>query len=185
MSNVIDKMEHGIIPHPVGGGLTPVAQPLDSAPNCIVHKTVRDENTLRMLTQPLELLQDLRSGYEDIECARELERAVDEVEVPGANQSVEFAEGEGRAPAATDLDEIEEVAQPKKRVRYSKEQLAVLQREYDLGASRRSNREIAVEIDMMPEGDGRKVVQDDVKNWMSAKARKVRSLSLVSSAGPA
>ena len=45
--------EHGIIPHPIGGGLTPVAQPLDSALNCIVHKTVRDENTVRMLRQPL------------------------------------------------------------------------------------------------------------------------------------
>jgi hypothetical protein len=52
--------EHDIIPHPIGGGLTPVAQPLDSAPNCIVHKTVCDENTLRMPTQPLNA-----RGYPD------------------------------------------------------------------------------------------------------------------------
>ncbi len=33
---------------------------------------------------------------------------------------------------------------------------------------------------MKPEGIGRKVVADDVKNWMSAKARKARSLAFLS-----
>ncbi len=33
---------------------------------------------------------------------------------------------------------------------------------------------------MKPEGIGRKVVSDDVKNWMYAKARKARSLALLS-----
>ena len=282
---------------PSGGGLTPVAQPLDSAPNCIVHKTVRDENTLRMLKQPLnargypdpptrpqlarwvkagwenvtetvimrcfircgitrkcdyaadvrarhgldgvkvspviadlvaaeddfdsrsifipkdsalppdeeewmqemssildmnmvneselELLQDLRSGYEDLQYARELEVAEDE-EAPAieAEPSEYVIENTEPAPTLTEPDSIEGEVQPKKRrviTRFNSEQIAVLQREYDRGASRLSNKDIAMEIDMKPEGVGRKVVPDDVKNWMSAKARKARRLELLSS----
>ena len=121
----------------------------------------------------LEMLQDLRSGYEDLKYARELELAEDSAApAPAAEPVVETIEGE---------DTIEAEAPPKKRIRFSREQVAVLQREYDRGTSRLSNRAIAVEIDMKPEGFGRKVVPDDVKNWMSAKARKARSLAFLSS----
>ena len=84
----------------------------------------------------------------------------------------------------TEPDSIEGEAPPKKRrvgTRFSSEQIAILQREYDRGASRLSNKDIAMEIDMKPEGVGRKVVPDDVKNWMYAKARKARSQGLLSS----
>ena len=71
---------------------------------------------------------------------------------------------------------------PKKRacIRYSKEQLAVLQREFDRGSQKLSNKEIAREIDMIPEGIGRKVDPSDVGNWMSAKARKLRGQQMLS-----
>ena len=41
--------------------------------------------------------------------------------------------------------------------RYSKEEEEVLHSEFDCGTDRHSFQEIAVEIDMMPEGNGRKV----------------------------
>ena len=127
----------------------------------------------------LELLQDLRSGYEDLQYARELEVAEDE-EAPAivAEPSEYVIDNTEPAPTLTEPDSIEGEVQPKKRrviTRFNSEQIAVLQREYDRGASRLSNKDIAMEIDMKPEGVGRKVVPDDVKNWMSAKARKART----------
>ena len=121
----------------------------------------------------LEMLQDLRSGYEDIQYARELELAEDSAApAPEAEPVVETIEEE---------DTIEDEAPPKKRIRFSREQVAILQREYDRGASRLSNTDIAMEMDMKPEGIGRKVVPVDVKIWMYAKARKARSLALLRS----
>ena len=97
----------------------------------------------------LEMLQDLRSGYEDIQYARELELAEDSAApAPEAEPVVETIEEE---------DTIEDEAPPKKRIRFSREQVAILQREYDRGASRLSNTDIAMKINMKPEGIGRKV----------------------------
>ena len=124
----------------------------------------------------LEMLQDLRSGYEDLQYARELEVAEDSAApAPAAEPVVETIEEE---------DTIEEEtveAPPRKRSRFSREQVVILQREYDRGTSRLSNRDIAVEIDLKPEGIGRKVGPEDVRNWMSAKARRAKSLAFLSS----
>ena len=60
---------------------------------------------------------------------------------------------EEAAPTLTEPDSIEGEAPPKKRrvgTRFSSEQIAILQREYDRGASRLSNKDIAMEIDMKP-----------------------------------
>jgi hypothetical protein len=117
----------------------------------------------------MELLRDLRNGYEDLQYARELEETREE---PDAAPVVE---GEEQAPTIAESDGKEEMDRPKKRVRYCKEQLAVLAREFDPGTARLSNLDIAGEIDGKPEGIGRKVEPDNVKNWMYAKARKARS----------
>ena len=134
----------------------------------------------------LELLQDFRSGYDDLQYARELEAAEDEearaTTADAADPSESVFESDEPAPTIPEQDTVVEGdAPPRKRARYSKEQLAILQREYDRGTSRLSNKEIAVAIDLKPEGIGRKVAQDDVKNWMYAKARRARSLALLSS----
>ena len=125
----------------------------------------------------MELLQDFRSGYDDLQYARELEAAEDEearaTTADAADPSESVFESDEPAPTIPEQDTVVEGdAPPRKRARYSKEQLAILQREYDRGTSRLSNKEIAVEIDLKPEGIGRKVAQDDVKNWMYAKARR-------------
>ena len=124
----------------------------------------------------LEMLQDLRSGYEDLQYARELELAEDTAEDSAMPASV----AEQVVEAINEEDTIEAEAPPKKRIRFSREQVTILQRKFDRGTSRMSNRDIAVEIDMKPEGIGRKVVPDDVKNWMSAKTKKARSLAFLS-----
>jgi hypothetical protein len=80
----------------------------------------------------------------------------------------------------TEPDTIEGEAPPKQNLRNSSEQVAILQCEYDRGASLLNNTDIDMEIDMKQEGIGRKVVPDDVKNWMYAKARKARGLALLS-----
>ena len=287
--------EHGIHQHGIGGGLTCVGQPLDSAPNCIVHKHVRDENTLRMLKMPLnargypdppsrpqlarwvkegfdkvtptiimrcfikcgttrkcdypahvrkehgldsvrispiiadlvadetdtteqtvfnpsneapdkaawmqdmasiidvncaiedemDLLRDLREEYEEIDYERGLQR-VEEEEGAGLVADEVLATPVAEAPPPSSRPAESEgrsgLEPPKKRacIRYSKEQLAVLQREFDRGSQKLSNKEIAREIDMIPEGIGRKVDPSDVGNWMSANARTLQGQQMLS-----
>ena len=82
-----------------------------------------------------------------------------------------------------DAEPSEECGPPPKRscVRYSREQKSVLEREFEKGTARLSNRDIAMEIDMMPEGLGRKVAACDVQNWMSARARRLRIQQVLNS----
>ncbi len=88
----------------------------------------------------------------------------------------------------TESDAHVGLERPSKRSckRYSKEQVEILHSEFDRGADRRSFQEIAVEIDMMPEGNGRKVEADDVRRWMHAHAANLRKEQFVfGSAGDA
>jgi hypothetical protein len=123
-------------------------------------------------------LQDLRSGYEVLQYARELEVAEESAApAPAAEPVVDTIQEE-------DTIEEEAVKAPsRKRSRFSREQVVILQREYDRGTSRLSNRrrDIAVEIALKPEGIGRKVGPEDVRNWMSAKARRAKILAFFSS----
>ena len=70
-------------------------------------------------------------------------------------------------------------------VRYNGEQKALLERELEWGTSRLSNKDIAIEIDMMQEGLGRKVVASDVQSWMSATRELRIQQVLTSGAGEA
>jgi len=70
----------------------------------------------------------------------------------------------------------ETIEQPKKRpcLRFSKDQTAVLEREFESGILRKSAQIIASEIDQKPAGIGSIVTPDDVKAWMHRKAAAVR-----------
>ncbi len=122
----------------------------------------------------MDILRDLESCLDDSACARELlerEEQVREAETLVCTSSEAAPE-----PPAGDKPESETIEPPKKRTyfRFHKEQIAVLQREFDLGTSCLSDKEIATDIDSKPEGIGRKVVHEDVKQWMHAKATAVR-----------
>ena len=126
----------------------------------------------------LELLHDFRNGYDDLANARELDRAEDEGPAAPATESAAPMDKE-----QADAEPSEELEPPSKRtcIRYSREQKSVLEREFERGAARLSNRDIAMDIDMMPEGHGRKVAACDVQNVMSARARRLKIQQVLNS----
>ena len=121
----------------------------------------------------MELLRDLHEEYEELEYERGLQR-VDAVELDGliADAVLAAPVAETPPPSSTSAasEERSGLEPPKKRActRYSTEQIAVLQREFDSGAQKQSYIEIAREIEMIPDGirrrDRRKVDPSDVGN---------------------
>ena len=163
--------------------------PLDDAPGPDEQAWIRDVASIMDVNcgieDEMELVRDLREGFEEIDYARELMRIEDEEQVV-ADEGQCVSVPRVAAPVApslpiiTECDATDSSEPPKKRTRYSSHQLALLQREFDRGSQRLSNKDIACEIDMKPDGVGRKVTAADVGSWMSAKARKLRSQQLLS-----
>ena len=83
-------------------------------------------------------------------CIRDISTSSAEDEEPATESAAAAPMEEEQA----DAEPSEECGPLPKRscVRYSREQKLVLEREFEKGTARLSNRDIAMEIDMMPEG---------------------------------